>query len=141
MRAEQDRAAGHLSLPCSSNTVAGRRLVGIVEEELIAVGIIDHQEPVAPRTLLDRDALGLEFRAQRVQRCDGGLGRFLLDIHGNEYQPLAGLLRPLLGEDEGAALPLRLRDARPAVLLVAPRIRETEPVYVKAERGLDVRHM
>jgi hypothetical protein len=26
---------------------------GLKSEELIAVGIIDHQEPVAPRTLLD----------------------------------------------------------------------------------------
>jgi acyl-CoA reductase-like NAD-dependent aldehyde dehydrogenase len=50
-------------------------LARIVEEELIAVGIIDHQEPVAPRTLLDRNALGLEFRAQRVQRGDRGLAR------------------------------------------------------------------
>jgi hypothetical protein len=35
----------------------------IVEEELIAVEIIDHQKPVAPRTILDRNALGLEFCA------------------------------------------------------------------------------
>ena len=46
-----------------SSNLAGRSLARIVEEELIAVGIIDHQEPVAPRTLLDRSALGLEFRA------------------------------------------------------------------------------
>src|SRR3954454_22764278 len=102
MRAEQDRAAGHLSLPCSSNTVAGRRLVGIVEEELIAVGIIDHQEPVAPRTLLDRNALGLELRAQRVQRGDLGLARFLLDVKGNEYQPLPNLRGPTVGQDQRA---------------------------------------
>src|SRR6516225_2200908 len=50
-------------------------LVRVVEEELIAVGIIDHQEPVAPRTLLDRNALGLEFRMQRIQRGDRGLAR------------------------------------------------------------------
>ena len=36
----------------SAGNLAGRSLVRIVEEELIAVGIIDHQEPVAPRTLL-----------------------------------------------------------------------------------------
>ncbi len=35
-----------------SNNVAGCSLVRIVEEELIAVGIIDDQETVAPRTVL-----------------------------------------------------------------------------------------
>ena len=58
-----------------SSNLAGCSLARIVEEELIAVGIIDHQKPVAPRTLLDRNALGLEFRAQRVQRGDRGLVR------------------------------------------------------------------
>src|SRR5215469_10819802 len=55
-----------------SNNLAGWSLVRIVEEELIAVEIIDHQQPIAPRTLLDRNALGLECRAQRVQRGDCG---------------------------------------------------------------------
>src|ERR1700735_322875 len=58
-----------------SNNLAGCSLVRIVEEELIAVGIVDYQEPVAPRTLLDRNALGLEFRAQRIQCGDCGLAR------------------------------------------------------------------
>jgi len=44
----------------------GCRLVGIVGEELIAVGIIDHQQAIAPRTLLDRNSLGRKFRAQPV---------------------------------------------------------------------------
>jgi hypothetical protein len=61
----------------------------IVEEELIAVGIVDHRDPVAPRTLLDRNAPGLEFRAQSVQRGDRGLARRRLDVEGNEHQPLA----------------------------------------------------
>jgi hypothetical protein len=51
----------------SLNVLAGcslaRIVARIVEEQLIAVGIVDHQELVAPRTLLDRNALGLEFRA------------------------------------------------------------------------------
>jgi hypothetical protein len=50
----------------TSYSLAGCSLVRIVEEELIAVGIIDHQKPVSPRTLLDGNALGFEFRAQRV---------------------------------------------------------------------------
>jgi hypothetical protein len=59
--------------------LAGRSLARIVEEELIAVGIVDHQEPVAPRTLFDPNTLGLEFRAQRVQRGDRGLACLRLD--------------------------------------------------------------
>jgi hypothetical protein len=35
-----------------SSNLAGCSLVRIVEEELIAVEIIDHQKPVAPPTLL-----------------------------------------------------------------------------------------
>src|ERR1700685_790253 len=60
-----------------ANSLAGRILGRVVEEELIAVGIIDHQEAIAPRTFLDRNALGLEFRAQRVQSRDCGLARLL----------------------------------------------------------------
>ena len=52
--------------------------VRIVEEELIAVRIIDHQQPVAPPTLLDRCAPALELCAQRVQRSDRGLVRLRL---------------------------------------------------------------
>src|SRR6266436_8785411 len=124
-------AAGRLRF--ISNNLAGRSFVRIVEEELIAVGIIDHQEPVAPRILLDRNALGLEFRAQRVQRGDSALAPLLLDVHGNEHQPLSNLLRPSVGQDKRAALPLDLCNACSAVLLVAPGARETEPVNVKAE--------
>src|ERR1035438_2311879 len=111
-------------------------LVGIVEEELIAVGIIDHQEPVAPPTLLDRNAFGLELRAQRVQRGDLGLARLRLDVQRNEDQPLANLLWPRVGQDKCAALPVDLCDVRSAVFVVAPGAREAEPVNVKAKRGL-----
>jgi len=51
-------------------TLARWGLGRIVEEELIAIGIIDHQKSITPRTLLDRNAIGLEFCAQRVQRGD-----------------------------------------------------------------------
>ena len=44
----------------------GCSVARIVEEELIAVGIIDDQEPVAPGAVLDGNALGLEFRAEGV---------------------------------------------------------------------------
>src|SRR6266404_50487 len=87
----------------TSNSLAGCSLVRIVEEELIAVGIIDYQEPVSPRTLLDRNALGLEFRAQRIQRGDRSLSRCWLDVQGNEHQPPANLLRPRVGQDKRAA--------------------------------------
>src|SRR5882762_1171056 len=106
-----------------------------------AAVIIDHQEPVTPRTLLDRNALGLEFRAQRIQRGDRSLSRFRLDVQGNEHQPLANLLRPRVGQDKRAALPVDLCDMRPAVLVVAPGAREAEPINVKAERGLNIRHV
>src|SRR5258708_24247675 len=68
-----------------SSNLAGCSLVRIVEEELIAVEIIDHQKPVAPRTLLDRNAPGLEFCAQRVQCGDCALARRRLDVQRNEY--------------------------------------------------------
>ena len=71
---EQGRSVNKWHDDCSSN-LAGGSLVRIVEEELIAVGIVDHQEPVAPRTILDRNALGLEFGAQRVQCGDCSLVR------------------------------------------------------------------
>src|SRR5260221_483319 len=77
-RASRRGEAGRLCF--FSSNLAGCSLARIVEEELIAVGIIDHQKPVAPRTLLDRNALGLEFRAQRVQRGDRGLARRRLDV-------------------------------------------------------------
>src|SRR5271155_4225841 len=125
------RPAGAAARLCFTSNLAGRSLVRIVEEELIAVEIIDHQEPVAPQTLLDRNALGLEFRAQRVQRGDRGLARLRLDVQGNEHQPLANLLRPRVGQDKRAALPLDLRDVRSAVLVVAPGAREAKPVNVK----------
>src|ERR1700688_3420339 len=101
-RASRRGEAGRLRF--FSSNLAGCTLVRIVEEELIAVEIIDHQKPVAPRTRLDRNALGLEFRAQRVQRGDRGLARLRLDVQGNEHQTLANLLRPRVGQDKRAAL-------------------------------------
>src|ERR1700745_1789175 len=114
-----------------SSNLAGRSLARIVEEELIPVGIIDHQQPGAPGTVLDRNALGLEFRAQRVQRSDRGFARRWLDAEGNEHQPLANLLRPGVGQDKRAAQSVDLRDVRFAVLVVAPGARKAEPVNVK----------
>src|SRR5260370_16778758 len=75
-----------------SNHLAGWSLARIVEEELIAVGIIDHQNPVAPRTLLDRNTFGLEFRTQRVQPGDPGLPRS--DVLANNHPPLPNLPPP-----------------------------------------------
>src|SRR5271163_2816966 len=119
----------------ASSLIAGCSLVRVVEEELIAVGIIDHQETVAPRTFLDRNALGLEFRAQRIQSGDL---RLRLDVQGNEHHPLANLLWPRVGQDKRAALPVDLCDMRSAVLVVAPGAREAQPVDVKAERSLNI---
>src|SRR6204780_5896744 len=129
-------AAGRLRF--IANSLAGRSLGRVVEEELIAVGIVNHQEAVAPRTFLDRNALGLEFRAQYVQRGDSGLARLLLGVHGNEHQPFANLLRPGVGQDQRAALPVHLCNMRSAILVVAPGAREAEPVNIKAQRGLHV---
>ena len=44
-----------------SDKLFGCTLARVVEEELIAIGIIDHQEPVTPRTALDGNALGLQL--------------------------------------------------------------------------------
>lgn len=53
-----------------SSNLAGCILVRIVEEEVIAVEIIDHQKPIAPRTLRDRNALGLASSADAPNlRC------------------------------------------------------------------------
>src|SRR5271168_1115176 len=119
----------------ASSLIAGCSLVRVVEEELITVGIIDHQETVAPRTVLDRNALALEFRAQRVQCGDRSLVRRRLDVQGNEHQPVADLVWPGVGQDQRAALPINLCHARSAVLVVAPGAGEAEPINVKAERG------
>src|SRR5579864_790596 len=114
--------------------MSGCGLGWIVEKELITVWIIDHQEPVAPRALLHRNALGLEFRAQRVHRGACGLRCGGLDVQRNEHQPLADLLRPPFSQDERAALSIHLCDIRSTVLVfVAPGTREAEPVNVKAE--------
>src|ERR1700677_334321 len=100
----------------SSLLAAGRSFARIVEEELIAVEIIDHQKAVAPRTLLDRNALCLKFCAQRIQRGDCGLTARRLHVQGNENQPVANLLRPRVREDKRAALPVDLCDMRSAIL-------------------------
>ena len=48
---------------CNADVTSGCSFSRIVEEELIAIGIIDNQEPVAPGTFLDRYTLGLKFGA------------------------------------------------------------------------------
>src|SRR6516164_7913822 len=117
---------------------SGCSLARIVEEELITVWIIDHQEPVAPGTLLHRNSPGFEFRAQRIQRGDSVLAQWWFDVQGNEHQPLANLLRPRVGQDKSAPLPIHLRDA---VLIEAPGASEAKPIKVKAERGLKIRNV
>src|SRR5437899_3771871 len=124
-----------------SKSLAGRSLVRIVEEELIAVGIIDHQEPVAPPAFLDRSALAFEISPQRIEGRHRGLVGLRLDVQGDEHQPSAELLGPLAGKDERAALPLHLGDERLAVLLEAPGAREAETVHVEADRCVDIGHV
>src|ERR1700733_11181298 len=123
------------------SNLAGCSLSRIVEEELISIEIIDHQKSVTPPTLLDRNPFGLEFYAKRVQRGDRRLLRRRLDVQGNEHQPVANLLRPRVGQDKRAALPLDLCDVRPAVLVVAPGAHEAKLVNVKAERYLNIGHV
>jgi hypothetical protein len=121
-------------LRCSSNNLAGCSLVRIWEEELIAVGIIDHQEPVAPRTLLDRNAL-----ASSSARSGPKAAISASRVSGSTFtvmniSPLANLLWPLVGQDKRTthSAALRPRDARSPVLLVAPGAHEAEPVNVRA---------
>src|SRR5579871_40288 len=139
-RLVQRRSPAAAKLICRG-TVVGYSFARIGEEELITVGIIDHQEPVAPRALLNRNALGFKFDTQTVQRVDLGLSRMRLDVEGNEHQSFADLLRPMVGNDKGAALPLRLRYTRSPVFLIAPGTREAEPVHIKAERCLNVAYV
>src|SRR5579859_1941406 len=122
----------------SSETVS---LFWIVEEELIAVGIVDHQQPISPRTLLDRSAFGLEFRAQRIQRRRRSFPRLGLHVQGNDHHALADLLRPCFGQDQGAALPIDLCDISLAVLVEAPGNGEAELLHIKAQRRLNITHV
>src|SRR5690349_13522979 len=89
---------------------SGWGLVWVVEEELVAVEVVDDEEFIAPPALLDRNPLGHEFCAKRVQCCDCSLARLRLDVQGNEHQPLANLFRPPVCQDQRAALPLNLRN-------------------------------
>src|SRR6266481_5690988 len=93
----------HARLRFISKSLAGYSLVRIVEEELIAVGIVDHQEPVAPPAVLDRSAPGFEFCPQRIEGRDRGLMGLRLDVEGDEHQPFADFFGPLAGKDERAA--------------------------------------
>src|SRR5579884_738628 len=116
-----------------SSSHAGSILVRIVEEELIAVGIVDYQETIAPRTFFDHNSPGLEFGAECIQCGDRAFACRRLDIQGNEHQPLADFLRPSVGQDERASLAIDLRDMHPAVLFVAPRTRESEAINIEPE--------
>src|SRR5262249_7601676 len=100
------------------STLAIRR---IIEEKLITIGIIDHKDPVAPRTVLDRNALGRKLRAQAIQRRGRGHRRLRLDVQGNEHQGLANLLRPRARQDQRASLPINLCHVGFALLVEAPR--------------------
>src|SRR5579863_9496060 len=84
-------------------------LVGVVEEELIAVGIVDYEKPVAPLTVTDCDASGFEFCAEGIECGDGVLVGLGLNVEGDEDESFADLVLPGLGEDEGAALAVDLR--------------------------------
>src|SRR5579883_1714644 len=120
----------------SAHSSVGCSLARIVEEELIAIGIVDHNTPVTPRTFLNRNTPGLELRAQCIHCRDLGLARF--GIQRNEYQPFANLLRPLVGQDQRAALPFRLRHACSAVLFITPEAGKSKPFHIKAERRINV---
>jgi hypothetical protein len=50
------------------------RLLRIVEEELVAVEILDHEQPVAPVAVLDGSAAGFELveRAATAASCVSG---------------------------------------------------------------------
>jgi hypothetical protein len=53
------KAHWHTVVWAVATTLTNNKPSLLVEEELITIGIIDHQEPVAPRTFFDRNALGL----------------------------------------------------------------------------------
>ena len=56
-----------------------------------------------------------------------------LYVQGNEHQALANLLRPRVGQDKRAGLPVDLCDIHSAVLVVAPGTGEAELVNAKSE--------
>jgi len=105
----------------------------IIEEELVAIGIFDHQESVAPRTVLDWDVPGHKFYTQSIQcnRC-GLVGR-RLDVQGNEHESLADLVRPLVGKNQCTTLPFDLCNTRSTVFFVTPRTRTAKPLHVEAK--------
>ena len=78
------------------------RLVRIVEEKLVAVGILDHEQPVAPAAVFDGNAAGFELGAQRVERRDRSLvrlGSAFREMASELCQPCPAIVR----EYEGAA--------------------------------------
>jgi hypothetical protein len=114
-----------------------RRLVWIVKETLVAVGILSDEQPVARVAVHDGNVAGFGLGSQRVERRDLGLVRLGLDVQADEYQTLANLLRPLLRKDECTTPAINWSDSRPNILLVPPRDPKAESVNIEAERSLD----
>jgi hypothetical protein len=115
-----------LSKPC------GCRLVRIVEEELIAVRVIDHQEPVAPRPSFTKTPW-LKVGAQSIQRSHHSFPRL-----GSTFREMNVSALPILSGHVSASMsaqPWRSTCATRgfSAIFVAPRTREAEPVNIKAE--------
>src|SRR6187455_550203 len=105
------------------------RLVRIGEPELVAVGVLDDHQSLAPPAVLERHALRQQVGAQRVvlRRAEAEIDR-----------ALARLVRRLRMEQEAAVVaadPGRRRSAR---LLVTPVHPEAERVGVEGGGGAGV---
>jgi hypothetical protein len=76
----------------------------VIEAKLIAVGIVDHEEPIAPRAVLHRNAVGFESCTERVECGDLSIW---LGVEGDEDEALADLLGPVAGEEDRLVKPRR----------------------------------
>src|ERR1700761_5776971 len=84
--------------------------VWVVEEKLIAVGIVDDQEAVAPRAFFDRYSFTLKLFSQRVEGGGACLWCGRVDVERNEENSFADLAGPGVSQKNGTARSVDLGD-------------------------------
>lgn len=97
-------------------------IVRIGKPELVAVGILDDHQPLAPPTVLEHDALRQKISAERIMFgvAEGKIDRALADP-----------VRPLRVEQKRAIVPADPGRKGATVLIVPPVHREAELVDVE----------
>src|SRR5580704_2102464 len=108
-----------------------RRSGRLGEPEPVAVRIFDDPGWVAPIAFGQGEA---SFRGLGEQPVEVGA------VQRDEDARLAGLLGPLVGEDQFAAVTGDLHDSQGALCLVAPVLFEPERLVIEGQRRLGVPH-